>query len=172
MSDEPGHIPFEWLVDAAQRGLPGYQHDAVTAHLSACMRCADDRAWIHRSIELMTSDQSEEAPEAVRRRAAQLIRTRQAPRVSLPHRILAVLRFDSGQQPLALGVRNGGAATRQLLLQAEANHLDLRIAPLGELWSLAGQVLGECGSGLVNLASVETEVATVLDDACAFMLPS
>jgi hypothetical protein len=67
-------------------------------------------------------------------------------------RLTAVLAFDSAAQPaLALGMRSAGDATRHLLYSVEGRDIDLRIAPAGEAWALAGQVLGPDESGEVRL---------------------
>lgn len=71
-------------------------------------------------------------------------------------RVLATLRFDSAAQPaLALGMRGGRAATRQLLFSAEGYDLDLRLTPdaTGPSWQLDGQVLGPEGPMRVALTT-------------------
>jgi hypothetical protein len=68
-------------------------------------------------------------------------------------RVVALLSFDSWAGPAAAaGVRAPRAATRHLLYSAEGRDIDLRIAPLGAMFALTGQVLGPDESGEVELA--------------------
>jgi hypothetical protein len=68
--------------------------------------------------------------------------------------VAALLSFDSWAAPAAAaGVRAPRAATRHLLYSAEGRDIDLRIAPSGASFALAGQVLGPDEGGEVELAS-------------------
>ena len=68
-----------------------------------------------------------------------------------PRRIPAWLYFDSLQRPLALGIRSGQPAVRQLLFKAENYDLDMRITPAGADWRISGQLLGPEPNGQVEL---------------------
>jgi hypothetical protein len=97
---------------------------------------------------------------------------RPAPAAGWPQRILAVLRFDSAQSPLALGQRAGPAPARQLLFSAGAHDLDLRLTPAGEAWVVTGQVLGPDTAGRAELRGAANVVQAVLSDLSEFALPA
>jgi hypothetical protein len=68
------------------------------------------------------------------------------------NQIAAVLSFDSWATPgLAQGMRAMRSPTRQLLYSAQGRDIDLRIAPSGDGFALAGQVLGPDDSGAIAL---------------------
>ena len=68
------------------------------------------------------------------------------------NQIAAVLSFDSWATPgLAQGMRSMRSPTRQLLYSAQGRDIDLRIAPSGDGFALAGQVLGPDDSGAIAL---------------------
>lgn len=95
-----------------------------------------------------------DAPPALVQRAIALWSTRPAGTPSLLRRIAAALAFDSWAQPAALaGVRAPRSATRHLLFSAEGRDIDLRIAPAGDAFTLAGQVLGPDEAGEIELAA-------------------
>jgi hypothetical protein len=71
-------------------------------------------------------------------------------------RVAAALSFDSWAVPaLAGGQRSLRSPTRQLLFSAQGRDVDLRIAPAGDGFSLAGQVLGPDDSGNVELQRLD-----------------
>jgi hypothetical protein len=152
------HLSFERLVDLVEGRLPPAEQTPLLTHLSSCTRCAAEKAWLERVIGLMRADTNEDAPPAVIARAQRLFQTRVAP-VSpeaatgspLRRRISALLHFDSLQRPLALGMRGGQPAARQLLLKAEDYELDVRITPAGTTWQVSGQLLGPETKGQVEL---------------------
>jgi hypothetical protein len=86
-------------------------------------------------------------------------------------RIVAALQFDSAQTPVAAGVRSGQPVARQMLFSAEPYDVDLRIAPRGDAWQVAGQVLGPCEGGRVLLQSDRDTVEAPLNELCEFALP-
>src|SRR5688572_1878029 len=150
------HLSFERLVDLVEGRLPPAEQTALLTHLSSCTRCATEKAWLERVIGLMRTDTTEDAPPAVVARAQRLFQARtvgtQATQAgSTLRRIQALLHFDSLQRPLALGMRSGQPAARQLLLKAEDYELDMRITPAGTAWQVSGQLLGPETKGQVEL---------------------
>lgn len=174
VSAESFHPPFDRLADLVEEHLPPDDEPQLHAHLALCPYCANEVAWLERTIELMRTDESEDAPSHVIARAVHLLLLPGADDVpSRWRRVLATLRFDSGQAPLALAVRGPQLRTRQLLYGAEECDLDLRITPVGDRWSVSGQLLGPDGSGRVELhgAGGVVQATTALSDLGEFVLP-
>lgn len=94
-----------------------------------------------------------DAPEWMVLRAQAVWRPRALQTSPLAARLLAVLRFDSWASP-ALALR-GSAQTvaRQCLFSAEGRDIDLRMAAVGDTWSIEGQVLGLDDGGRVEVES-------------------
>jgi anti-sigma factor RsiW len=165
------HLSFERLVDLVEGRLSPAEQDQALDHLAACARCAAEKTWLEQVIGLMRSDTSEDAPPAVITRARRLFQSRTAPTPTERRRISALLQFDSLQRPLALGVRSGQPAARQLLLKAENFDLDVRITPIRAAWQVSGQILGLETSGQVELQSETTTVRAELNNLGEFTLP-
>lgn len=90
----------------------------------------------------------EAPPAAVRERAVALHSTtrRAVERAAKLLRRLVAVPLE-GLAPLApfapaLGVRGGAAPAQQWLFRAEECEIDLRVAPSGERWQIAGQLFG------------------------------
>jgi anti-sigma factor RsiW len=169
------HIPFARLTDLAEGRLSAGEQTRLQSHLTACPRCAADLAWLERVITCLRTDDSTDPPPQVIARAVQLFAARAgrtAPAAGWPERILAVLRFDSAQSPLALGQRAGPAPARQLLFSAGAHDLDLRLTPAGEAWVVTGQVLGPDTTGRAEQRGAANVVQAVLSDLSEFALPA
>ena len=164
------HIPFVILADLAEARLP--IDEPTRAHLAGCQRCAGDLAWLKRTIELMRTDQAGNPPAEALARVKQLIRTRQHPKPApLRQRLVAQLRFDSAQAPLAFGIRAGAGGQRQLLFEADQHTIDLRLRPSGELWSVAGQLLGSVTPGRVAIDNADISTTAELSNLSEFVLP-
>ena len=90
----------------------------------------------------------DEAPNAlVRARAVALhgaMRRAAGEATALLRRLIAVAVPDGGGSPFApaFGVRGGATPERQWLFRAEECEIDLRTAPRGERWLVAGQLFG------------------------------
>jgi hypothetical protein len=165
------HISFERLVDLADGRLPPAEQSQWLVHVASCARCAAEKAWLERVIGLMRADTSEDAPPAVIARARRLFQARAAPASTEQRRIPALVHFDSRQRPVALGIRSGQPAARQLLLKAEGYDLDVRITPTGADWQVSGQLLGPDTNGQVELQGVAGTVQAELNDLGEFSLP-
>jgi hypothetical protein len=165
------HLSFERLVDLVEGRLSPAEQTPLLAHLSTCPRCTAEKAWLEQVIGLMRTDTSEDAPPAVITRARRLFQPQAAPAPLERRRILALLHFDSRQQPLALGMRSGSPAGRQLLFKAEEYDLDVRITPAGSDWQVSGQLLGPDTHGQVELQSAAGMIQAELNDLGEFSLP-
>jgi anti-sigma factor RsiW len=172
------HIAFEQLVDRAEGRLPEAERPRIEAHLAECARCAPEAASVQHLIELMRTDDSQDAPAHVVNRAIRLFRTHRlaqglspSPRPSIRQRLIATLRFDSAQQPMAFGVRAGRTRTRELLYGMGDNELEVRLEPSEAGWTVTGQVLGSCSGGEVLAQSEADRVMTDLNEVCEFSLP-
>lgn len=170
------HIPFAKLADLIEERLAPNERAASLAHAAACALCREQMAGLTRTVELMRTDVTEDAPPHVIARALHLFPPRDitddATKPSVWRRILATLSFDSAQLTPAFGLRSAQpAAARQLLFSAGENDLDLRIAPGGEGWVVSGQVLGGCTGGGVELQGAVSASQTILNNLCEFTLP-
>ena len=171
------HIPFARLADLAEGRLSAAERETTLGHTSACSQCADRLTRLSQLFEVMRGDRTEDAPTQAVERAVNIFRARAVssppPRATVVRRILATLSFDSLQLAPAFGVRSSRSATRQLLFSVGENDLDLRVTPSGEMWVVAGQLLGPCTGGLVELqgAVASAAVQAVMNDLCEFALP-
>ncbi len=151
------HIPFEQLVNLAEGRVPPDQETRLREHLSQCAHCQAELAAVGKTITLMRSDDSVDAPPETIARAVRRFRPRPVPATpSLRERLAAVLTFDSGQMPLAVGVRATGSSSRQMLYTAGEYEIDLRLAPEGEHTRLAGQILGPVTQGVVQAQAAQS----------------
>lgn len=174
MMRRPQHIPFETLADLAEERLAGQERTAAQRHISSCSRCAAQLDRLGKTLNLMRTDSTEDAPPEVIARAVNLFRLRPAAEAppSIVRRVLAALSFDSGRLAPAYGVRSGASSARQLLYSAGENDLDLRVTTKDESWFVSGQVLGQgCAGGEVLLQGTSGDAAAVLNDLCEFALP-
>lgn len=165
------HIPFEQLADVVEGHRQLDEHE--NEHLSSCSTCSADVLWLQNTLGLMRTDQSIDPPAHLVTRAVHAFYARfprGAPSSPL-RRVMAALRFDSAQSPMAVGVRAGQAAPRQLLYSAEEHDLDLRITPNDARWTVSGQVFGPVSGGSVELVGPSSTVRTGIDELHEFALP-
>lgn len=115
-----------------------------------------------------------DAPAALQRNAVDLWPAQGLPQLlaAALQRVVAVLSFDSWAATPALAMRSGAGAARQLVFDAPAGSVELRIAPAGRGYTVAGQWLGEETAGQVALEDAEGAPAAqaALDDAGGFRL--
>jgi hypothetical protein len=167
------HIPFSKLADLAEGRVEAAERSESLAHISECSPCAAQKEKLESVINLMRTDQAEDAPRELVAHTINLWRTRASVSKTpgLIQRIVAVLRFDSFQTAPAYAVRSGQAAARQLLYNAGDYDVELRIAPSGEAWDVSGQVFGrECAGGQIEMASASLVAQADLNDQCEFAL--
>jgi putative zinc finger protein len=173
MDSPSDHIPTEQLMDLLDRRLSGAAEATVQGHLTGCPRCAHEAARLTQVMEQLRADALEDAPAEVQSRAARLLTVQAAAnRPSLRRQVLAALRFDSAQRPLALGVRDGRQGARQLLYLAAGHELDLRIAPADSVWTVSGQLLGPAEEGEVLLQGPTATWHGLLNELGEFTLLS
>lgn len=168
------HLSFATIVDWVEQRLPAAARVAAQAHIDRCARCAAQADEVKRLVTLMQTDDLEDAPPAVIQRSIGLFQPpsggKAATQAALRH-ILAVLGFDSGAMQPAVGFRAEQPVARQLLFHADGHDLDLRLTPTGAEWTIAGQVLGTCDSGAIELAGPQRTVRAALNQLCEFLLP-
>ncbi|NJN19175.1 MAG: hypothetical protein HC822_24440 [Oscillochloris sp.] len=162
----------EQLIDLAEGRIAPVEAAALREQIAAEPAVLTELRAVEALIALMRSDDSVDAPEHVINRALRLMR----PPVSsvepgLLRRIAAVLRSDSRQMPLAMGMRSEQSAARNLVYNAEDRDLDLQILPSGALWQVRGQVLGPEESGTAELRNDQTFVSAELSELGEFVLP-
>lgn len=168
------HVSFATIVDLVEQRLPQAARAAAHAHIAACARCAAEVDEVERLVSLMQTDDLEDAPPALVQRAIGLFQPSAAPRLSTQaavRHILAVLGFDSGAMQPVAGFRAALPVARQLLYHADGYDLDLRLTPTGVEWTIAGQVLGVCDSGEIELSAPQRTVRAALNQLCEFLLP-
>lgn len=163
---------FEQLVDLAEGRLPAAEALALRQQIAADPAAAADVAALEDLFALIASDEGEDAPEYVIARALRLVRPlAPAQPPSLLERIVAVLRSDSRQRPLAAGLRSGEATTRSMSYSAEAWEMDLELAPRAGGWQLRGQLLGPELAGTIELRGEQSAQTATINALGEFTLP-
>lgn len=140
-------------------------------HLATCLSCSRELESLKKTIGLMQSDATEDAPKALIEHARNIFRARiSATREpSFLRRIVAALTFDSLTAAPAFGLRSQTSAGRQLIYSAEAADIDVRVARINDEWQISGQVLGsDCTSGDVDLESDKFSLSAKLNELCEF----
>ena len=177
MRPQARHLSDEELVDFTEDRMSAAERPNIESHLTSCAFCSRQAGALRHLIEVMSTDDSNDAPEHVLNRAFRLLRTHRlttATELKAPRRSLtAILRMDNWQPGFALTTRAARPTTRQLLFDiGDDNELEVRLEPVDGGWHVAGQVLGTCtGGGQVLLEGDAGKVETELDSACEFSLP-
>ena len=170
MSIRPPHTEFSRLIDLGEGRLSSVERNEVMTHISTCHTCAERLAKIEKTINLMRSDDSEDAPRHAIAGAVSLLRLHK-PAPSGLRRILASLSFDSFTTAPAFGIRAAATEERQLVFIAGDNEIQLQIAPADKKWKVYGQVLGPCSGGEVEVTGAAGSQKLPLDELCEFSLP-
>jgi len=168
------HISFEKLAELAENRLADEERAASLSHVTACSPCAARLNELEQLINIMRTDNAEDAPRDVRANAVALFGVRGSSRkTSVTQRLIAALSFDSARLSPSYGLRSGQPQARQLLYSVGENDLDLRIRPSGAEWFVSGQVLGQCEGGQVELQGEggASAAKSMLNDLCEFALP-
>jgi hypothetical protein len=166
------HIPFVRLVDLVEGRLTPDELADTRPHLAACLRCAAEVAWLERVIGLMRTDPAEQPPAHAVAAVKQLFRLPAKPfQPAARRQLTALLEFDSASRPVALGMRAGARAERQLLFAVSSYLLDLRVAPHGALWVISGQLLGTDNGRQVELDGPAGTSQAALNELSEFALP-
>jgi anti-sigma factor RsiW len=170
VSNGTGHISFAQIVDLVEDRLSADSQAQAHAHTAACSHCAAEIYQVTRMIELMRGDTADDVPAPVVDRAVALFRTRYSHAPVVRRRLLAALRFDSWHTLLQAGLRGGTRSERQLLFAAESFDIDVRITRAGEVWTVAGQVLGPEQGGQVVLKGASGSLQGALTELSEFKL--
>jgi anti-sigma factor RsiW len=166
-------VSYEELLDLVEGRLAADQAAQLQAKIAQHAPTQRELRTIQHLLELMRTDSSVEPPTHVVQRALRLFRPQAAPSLMAQlRRFVATLQFDSGQVPLAMGMRTGHTATRQMLFATDERTIDLRLHPERALWRLSGQVLGPDEPGMVELRGSEFNATATLNDLCEFVLPA
>jgi hypothetical protein len=99
---------------------------------------------IKKIVSRMQTDESADAPAEAVKWSKNLFRTRAGePKKSLVEKVLAVLQVDLAPHKAIFGERSASAsAARQMLFEAGAQKIDLRITKVNKGFKIHGQVLG------------------------------
>ncbi len=119
-----------------------------------------EKQFLEEIVSLMQRDESVDAPQDAVKWSKNLFRTRAAePKKSFVQKILAVLQVDLAPNKAAFGERSAAAAQeRQMLFEAGANGVDLRIKETEKGFVVKGQILGEnFAKCTVKLGDAETK---------------
>jgi hypothetical protein len=100
---------------------------------------------LNKIVNLMQTDDAEDAPADAIQWSKNLFRSRAAARPkSLVERVLGVLQMDLSPDQAVFGERSAALSpARQMLFGAGDNSIDLRITKTNKGFTVAGQVLGE-----------------------------
>lgn len=172
MSPFSKHISYARLADHAESKLSLMDQKGVQAHLAECRHCAGQVAFLEKMMRLMRDGQTPGASAEAVQWVMTLIRTRTNPNTgeSRVRKILAVLRSELPPLTPVFGERSEGSAVRQLLYQADENAIDLQIMTRKEGLALAGQVLGPCVAGDVELTGESGSIRAPLNESGEFNL--
>lgn len=170
------HIHLGRMVDLLEGRLSADEQKQIEAHLATCPKCSREWVELTHLIELMRTDKGENAPQHLISRIEQLSDSPPAPASDsseLRRRILAAIRFDSHGLAPAFGVRSAAPVARQLLFNAEAHAIDLRIQPEGEAWVVSGQAFGDAtANARVELKGLTSASQVILNAQSEFILPA
>jgi anti-sigma factor RsiW len=167
-NDEHTHIAFARLVALADEPMPDEERRRIERHLALCPRCAADASWARRIGGLIRRGNLETPPAEATARARALFRAWRTPPA---RQINAQLRYDSAVSGRVAGLRTGQARDRQLIYNAGAFDLDMRITALDGGWQVAGQVLGPDTAGFVEVSGAGGSARVALSELCEFTLP-
>lgn len=166
------NITYEQLVDLAEGRLLAAEAAALHQIVAADPSARAELSALEDLITLMRSDDSVAAPEHVIARAVRLMRSPSpAPTTNVLQRIVAILRGDSRQLPMAAGLRSG-QVVRSLTYSAADWDLDLQLTPQAGRWQLQGQLLGPELAGLVELDGNLGSFTATINELGEFSLPS
>lgn len=163
---------YTQLIDLAEGRLSAQAAEALRQRIAADPALSAELAAAEELISLMRSESNVDAPEHVIARAVRLMRKPQpAAGPGLLRRLVASLRSDSAQQPLALGLRSGAELARTLSYEAEEWDIALQLTPWAGRWQLRGQVLGPEIAGSVTLEAGAAPLVAPVNELGEFSLP-
>ena len=119
----------EW-ADFARGLLTDEETAPMSRHLdSGCQRCAQRLALQRTVVALADADRRLAAPDFAVRQIKGFFALNRPERRSRLAPIQLSLLWDSGLEPVRVGVRGGDSSERQVLFESEHYGLDLRIVP-------------------------------------------
>lgn len=164
------HPTFQQLVDLVDLVLPRADRQTIRDHIAACEACAQSYAWAERTVGMLRAGDVASPPFAASAHVRNAFRSRGA--APIRRRVTAKRRFDSSAQTMVVGIRAGTSADRQMLFEADALAIDLRIMPESTGTVLAGQILGDDVGGTVDLIMPSGVFSADINDLSEFTLPS
>lgn len=163
------HLSFETLIDLVEERMDASLQAPARDHLADCAACRGELVRIEHLLAQMRA-----LGEAPRPHSSAWMRAlyRAANRATMPRRVLSTPLFDSRHSYSAYGMRSGPASERQLLFEAAPFTVDLRIFPLSDYWTVAGQVIGPATSGSAKLLGPDLSREAELSPLGEFLLPA
>ena len=173
MSARNTHLTFAEQVEFAEQNLAVDSASEVRAHIDDCPVCAREQGKLTETFLAMRGDRSEDVPSHVHNRALRLFNEagRAAPASAL-RRLLAQMVFDSGLQPALAAVRGQSATGRQRLYATADHEIEITVAPEGDGWRIAGQLLGPVAPAEFDLRMGDQTRSLILDDSMEFSFDS
>lgn len=165
------HLEFGKLADLAENRLNENETSLSQSHLAGCIQCTKRFQDIARTIQLMLSDDSKDAPRDALLYAINIFDRRRASVGETLRRVIASLTFDSFTSAPAFGVRSGQSPTRQLLYSTAEGDIDIRVTRQNNDWIIAGQLLREnCVGGRAEIEGEAGTTSSDLNSQCEFNL--
>lgn len=163
------HLTFEALVDLVEGRMAEQLQVLARDHLAGCAACHGEFVRIEHLLAQMHT-----LGEKPRPHSSAWVRAlyRAANRATKPRRVLPGPLFDSRHSSSAYGLRSGLASERQILFEAAPFTIDLRIIPLSDYWTVAGQVLGPATSGSATLLGPGLSCEAEISSLGEFQLPA
>lgn len=165
------HISFEALVDYNEKKLVPSQEKDILEHLALCNSCSAQSKRLKEFLELTRNRLTEQTPQTTTAACLNLFESQETRRKeSLIKKVLGSLVFDDWQMAFVINERLSESEFRQLLYNAENYDVDLRLIPIEKRWVIAGQILGECNGGKVQIHSDNFVEEVFLNESCEFVI--
>lgn len=166
------HIEFEKLLKKFEGLLAENESGEISAHLAECRDCAVQSAKLEKFFSYANDKPQEEVGQAVTARLLNIFQPKKAferKKESFGKRLSAILAFDDWQT--ALNERFTFSDTRQLLYKAENYDIDLRLNFIGGKCQLSGQILPDCETATIEIASENVREKIEVNENCEFVFP-
>jgi hypothetical protein len=139
------HLHIEKIINYVHGQSSDIEKSAVETHLLECAKCLQHKQEFQDLVASVAEDSSFEPPAALVEWGINLFQPMvQAPNVApVRRRTIAMLVYDTYDQPLLAGVRRVGVPARQLLFRSGNVDVDVKIESSrpNDRISLMGQVL-------------------------------
>lgn len=171
MNNPIHHPKLAELMDFVEQRVTPSAGTLLQHHLDSCGFCAGKLRDVKELVQLMRTDDTQDAPRDLVAFAVNLFKSRQHEK-SIVRRLIAILSFDSLTTTPAFGVRSANISSRQLLYSAEDSEIDLRVSQQDNSWIVSGQVLGHaCVQGQAEIIGDDVSLTAGLNDLCEFRFP-